>query len=82
MPVELTKLEDFIEVAKRAVECRVKRNKGGVVKIKARTKRYLYTYKVKLDESKLEDELKSLLEKIPCRKIVDIDKGETIKESS
>ena len=74
MPVELKSLDDFVKVAERAVECRVKRSKGGVVKVKARTKRYLYTFKT--EESKLEE----VLSKVKCRKIVDIDKGE-VKEA-
>ena len=74
MPVELKSLDDFVKVAERAVECRVKRSKRGVVKVKARTKRYLYTFKT--EESKLEE----VLSKVKCRKIVDIDKGE-VKEA-
>ncbi|BAA79092.1 50S ribosomal protein L38e [Aeropyrum pernix K1] len=45
MPVELKSFDEFVKVVERAVECRVKRGKD-VVKIKARTKRYLYTLKV------------------------------------
>ncbi len=74
MPVELKNLEDFIKVTERAIECRIKRSKGGIVKVKARTKRYLYTYKV--EEQKLEE----ILSKVKCKKIVDIDKGE-VKEA-
>ena len=73
MPVELKSLEDFVRVAEGAIECRIKRARGGVVKIKARTKRYLYTYKT--EESKLEE----VLSKVKCSKIVDVDKGE-VKE--
>ena len=74
MPVELKNLEDFIKVTERAIECRIKRSKGGIVKVKARTKRHLYTYKV--EEQKLEE----ILSKVKCKKIVDIDKGE-VKEA-
>lgn len=50
MPVELRSLDEFLKVAERAIECRVKRGKG-YVKVKARTKRYLYTLKVGEDNS-------------------------------
>ncbi len=67
MPVEIFDKEKFIEIAKRAVECRVKRiEKEGIAKVKARTKRYLYTIKVKLDE------LEEFLKKLECNRIVEI----------
>ncbi len=51
MPVELYSREDFIRVAVNASELRVKIYEDeGYAKIKARTRRYLYTYKAKLDE--------------------------------
>ena len=69
MPVEVTNLELFAEIARRAVECRVKRvRKSNVVKVKARTKRYLYTYKT------TEDKLQEVLSKIQCKQVVDVDK--------
>jgi len=69
VPVEVTNLELFAEIAKRAVECRVKRvRKSNVVKVKARTKRYLYTYKT------TEDKLQEVLSKIQCKQVVDVDK--------
>jgi len=69
VPVEVTNLELFAEIAKRAIECRIKRvRKSNVVKVKARTKRYLYTYKT------TEDKLQEVLSKIQCKQIVDIDK--------
>jgi large subunit ribosomal protein L38e len=54
MPKEVYSVEEFLEVAKRASECRVKlgyrrketeegRRRIQVLKVKARTKRYLYT---------------------------------------
>ena len=54
MPKEVYRPEDFIEVARRASECRVKlgyrrketeegRKRIQVLKVKARTRRYLYT---------------------------------------
>ncbi|MCE4601798.1 MAG: hypothetical protein F7B18_01300 [Desulfurococcales archaeon] len=75
MPVEVKDLERFIEITSRAVECRVKRGKNGEVKVKARTKRYLYTYKT------TEDKLGEVLDKVKCPKVVDVDKGEVIKEA-
>jgi len=80
MPVELKNLEEFIEVTARAIECRVKRaakqgKDGKIVKVKARTKRYLYTYKT------TEDKLEEVLSKVKCKKIIDVDKGEVIKEA-
>lgn len=69
MPLEVTDLAEFAEITKRAIECRVKRvRKSNVVKIKARTKRYLYTYKT------TEEELESVLKKLHCKNIVDVDK--------
>ena len=74
MPVEVRSLEEFVKITERAVECRVKRaRKGNVVKVKARTKRYLYTYKT------TEDKLGEVLSKIKCKKIIDVDKGEEVK---
>ena len=73
MPVEIYSWEEFVEISKRALECRVKRDKKkGIVKVKARTKRVLYTIKLKVDEGELEKKLAEL----GCPKIVDIDKGE------
>ncbi len=74
MPVEIYSLEEFVKISERAVECRVKRSrKKGEVKVKARTKRYLYTYKTS------EDKLGEVLSKLKCKKIIDVDKGEEIK---
>lgn len=73
MPVEVKNLEEFIEITARAVECRVKKARNGIVKVKARTRRTLYTYKTS------EDKLDEILSKVKCRKIVNIDTGE-VKE--
>ncbi|MCE4624638.1 MAG: 60S ribosomal protein L38 [Desulfurococcales archaeon] len=75
MPVEVKDLEKFREIAGRAVECRVKkvRNKD-IVKIKARTKRYLYT--IKVEASKAEEIINSL----PCKKIVYVDEGRVVEK--
>ncbi len=54
MPKEVYSVEEFLEVAKRASECRVKlgyrrketeegKRRIRVLKVKARTKKYLYT---------------------------------------
>uniref|UniRef100_A0A7C2ZPI1 50S ribosomal protein L38e n=1 Tax=Ignisphaera aggregans TaxID=334771 RepID=A0A7C2ZPI1_9CREN len=52
MPVYVPDQDRFLEIAKNAVECRVKRvEKKGIVKLKARTKRYLYTYIVTADQA-------------------------------
>ncbi len=71
MPVEVKDLERFKEIVKRAEECRVKKpRKGGEpVKIKARTKRYLYTFKV--EEAKLQE----VLGQLDCKKIVYVNEG-------
>jgi large subunit ribosomal protein L38e len=68
LPVEITDLNVFAEIARRAIECRIKRGKGNTVKVKARTKRYLYTYKT------TEDQLQDVLNKIQCKNVVDVDK--------
>ena len=44
MPKEIFDEEKFLELAERAIHCRVKRVKD-VVKLKLRTKKHLYTYK-------------------------------------
>ncbi|MHA1688183.1 MAG: hypothetical protein ACTSUN_02425 [Promethearchaeota archaeon] len=45
MPKEIFDEKQFIELSERAIHCRVKRLKD-VVKLKLRTKKTLYTYKV------------------------------------
>ena len=75
MPVEVKELETFLDIAKRAKECRVKRvRKSDVVKIKARTRRYLYTFKT------TKDKLDEILSKLECSKIIDVDEGKEIKK--
>jgi len=44
LPKEIFDEEKFLELAEFAVHCRVKRIKD-TVKLKLRTKKYLYTYK-------------------------------------
>ncbi|MEM0153897.1 MAG: 5'-nucleotidase [Ignisphaera sp.] len=59
MPIFINSEDRFLEVVKRALECRVKRiEKKGIAKVKARTKKYLYTYITTLD--KLDDLLNKL----------------------
>jgi len=67
MPVEVKSVEEFLEVASRAIVCKVKKGKD-YVKFKARTKRYLYTLKVPAEK---EGEVR---EKIgdKCRNIVEV----------
>ncbi len=56
MPKEVKSVDEFLEAAKRASECRVKKSyvyvktengveKKPILKVKARTRRYLYTLK-------------------------------------
>jgi len=44
LPKEILSEEKFLELAEFAIHCRVKRKKD-IVKIKLRTRKYLYTYK-------------------------------------
>ena len=57
MPKEIFDVKKFIELAKNAEECRVKRS-GDVVKLKLRTRKYLYT--LKTDPKTAEDIVKAL----------------------
>ncbi|MCC6045561.1 MAG: 5'-nucleotidase [Ignisphaera sp.] len=69
MPIYISSEQEFLDVAKRAVECRVKKlEKKNIAKIKARTKRYLYTYQVSLQE------LSNMLEKLKtvCKNIIEV----------
>ena len=59
MPREIFDPVKFVELSKRAVECRVRR-KGEVVKLKLRTRKVLYTIKVKPKD------VESILSKITC----------------
>ncbi len=67
MPIEIYDKEEFIAISERAVECRVKKLEDeGMAKVKARTKKKLYTIKVKLNE------LDDFLKKLKCKNIVEI----------
>jgi hypothetical protein len=59
MPAEIFNIEEFIKLSDSASECRVKRAKG-IVKLKLRTKKKLYTIKLK------ENEAEEALKKIKC----------------
>ena len=60
MPVEVSDVEEFSRISKRAEYCKIKRL-GEIVKLKLRTSRKLYT--LKLESSKLDEVLK----KIECK---------------
>ena len=72
MPIEIDDKDRFIEISDRAIECRIVKNEEEKIgKVKARTRRYLYTIKVDLDE------LVEFLKKLKCKKIIEIGpKGE------
>jgi len=57
MPVEVKDIEEFVNLSEKAEYCNVKRLKG-IVKLKIRTPRILYTLKVK--PSQAEEVLKKL----------------------
>jgi len=67
----LKSVEEFIEVTGRALECRVKRSKRdpNTVKLKARTRRVLYT--IKVPAGKVEE----ILSKVKCPRVVFVDEG-------
>ena len=60
MPVEVSDVEEFSRISKRAEYCKIKRL-GEIVKLKLRTSRKLYT--LKLESSRLDEVLK----KIECK---------------
>lgn len=59
LPTVIEDPNEFIEISKRATECRVKRLKD-TVKIKLRTKRMLYTLKTDPETAD------SVLDKVEC----------------
>ena len=61
MPKEIFDPEEFLRIAEGASECRIKRL-GDVMKLKLRTRRYLYTLKISVEEGE------ELLKKIKCPK--------------
>ena len=75
MPIEVKDPEEFVRITERASECRVvRREKEGIAKVKARTKRYLYTIKVPLNQ------LDDFLKRLKCQNVRDVTK-EGRKES-
>jgi large subunit ribosomal protein L38e len=62
MPKEIFNSDEFLELSKIAFHCRVNRSKENV-KLKLRTKKYLYTFKT--DFKTAED----LLNKLECQVI-------------
>ncbi len=69
MPIEVKDPEEFVRISEKAKECRVmRRSKENVAKVKARTKRYLYTIKVPLDQ------LDDFLKRLKCQSLRDITK--------
>ncbi|TXT61016.1 MAG: 50S ribosomal protein L38E [Promethearchaeota archaeon] len=59
MPKQITDEDTFLDLSERAIHCRVKRVKDSV-KLKLRTKKYLYTYKTNPDNAE------RLLRNITC----------------
>ncbi len=62
LPKEVFDPEEFLALAEKASECRVKRL-GDVMKLKLRTRRQLYTIKLETAEGE------ALLNKIECTKV-------------
>ena len=60
MPKQITDVDKFLEMTEDAIECRVKRGSDHV-KLKLRTKRYLYT--IVLDPQEAE----STLQNVKCQ---------------
>ncbi len=60
MPKQIFDSEKFLEMSEDAIECRVKRG-GDKVKLKLRTKRYLYTLIVEPQEAE------SIIQRIKCQ---------------
>ncbi len=89
MPKEVYSVDEFVEIAKRASECRVKlgyrrketeegRRRIRVLKVKARTKRYLYTI-VFEDVDKGLEFVKKLREVCPNIVVLDEELEEKLK---
>lgn len=66
MPIEIKDEEQAIRLGEVVAECKVKKlEKEGVAKVKFRTKKYLFTYKVPLEK------LNEFLSKLKC-KVVEV----------
>ena len=59
MPKTIQDVKEFLEISKRATECRIKRIKDAV-KLKLRTKRALYVLKIEPNEAE------AVIKKINC----------------
>ncbi len=77
MPKEVKSKEEFLKIVERAEECRVKLSRTGgknsdrkVLKVKARTKRYLYTIVFENVDEGIEF-AKSLKDKCPVINVLD-----------
>lgn len=69
LPVEVYDKNKFIELSARAEVCRVvKKEEEKIAKVKARTKKYLYTIKIPLNE------LEEFIKQLKCKEIVEIGK--------
>lgn len=62
MPQEIFDAQEFLEISKRAKECRIKRL-GDTIKLKLRTSKRLYTIKLPKGEAE------ALLNNIRCEKV-------------
>lgn len=63
MPKEVKNKDEFISIVERAREIIVKKlEEEGIAKVKARTRRYLYTIKIPLNE--LDEFLQKIKEKV------------------
>ncbi|NHJ12615.1 MAG: 50S ribosomal protein L38e [Candidatus Thorarchaeota archaeon] len=60
MPKQMTDVDKFLEMTEDAIECRVKRGSDHV-KLKLRTKRYLYTIILEPQEAE------SVLQNVKCQ---------------
>lgn len=75
MPIFLKDLDVFKRIAEKAIECRVVRDKRkNMGKLKARTKRYLYTYVVPLEK------LDEVLSGIKCQNMIEISRDKPEKK--
>jgi hypothetical protein len=71
MPKQIHDAEKFLEMSEDAEECRVKRGTDHV-KLKLRTKKYLYTLIVEPQEAE------TILERIKCQVVEARPAGETV----
>jgi len=71
MPKQIDDAEKFLEMSEDAEECRVKRGTNQV-KLKLRTKKYLYTLIVEPQEAE------TILERIKCQVVEARPAGETV----